>query len=126
MRKSKCGASCRDCCYYDYRELCPGCAIESCLVDLCIKGHSFTGITHPKSFCRLRPYCPIGGERRPPTILIPPLRKKDISKVYEITMELLEEVSHKRTFLKGLEEVEKQYKILDLCVKKVMEDPRVK
>ena len=81
MRKSKCGASCRDCCYYDYRELCPGCAIESCLVDLCIKGHSFTGITHPKSFCRLRPYCPIGGERRPPTILIPPLKKKDISKV---------------------------------------------
>lgn len=49
------------------------------------------------------------------------------NKVYEITMELLEEASHKRTFLKGLEEVEKQYKILeDLCVKKVMEDPRVK
>ncbi|MGC8934033.1 MAG: hypothetical protein ACP5LN_02665 [Thermoproteota archaeon] len=79
MKKSKCGILCEEC--YYYRKLCPGCVIESCLVDLCIKGHSFTGITYPKSFCKLREYCPIGGKSKPPPLLLPPLKKKSMLKV---------------------------------------------
>ncbi len=81
MRKSKCGISCIDCHYYDYKQLCPGCAIERCLVDSCPRGISFSGITYPKSFCKLRAYCPIGGLTRPPLILLHHLRKKDMPKI---------------------------------------------
>jgi len=35
------------------------------LVDRCIRGASYTGITYPNAFCRLRDYCPIGGKQRP-------------------------------------------------------------
>jgi len=35
------------------------------LVDRCIRGTSYTGITYPNAFCRLRDYCPIGGKQRP-------------------------------------------------------------
>lgn len=58
-----------------------GCAIETCLVDQCIKGKSYTGITHPRSFCKLRPYCPIGGRERPPPIPIPSLEMRRMSRV---------------------------------------------
>jgi len=81
VRKSRCGISCRDCYYYDYKELCPGCAIERCLVDSCLRGVSFSGITYPKSFCKLRAYCPIGGRPRPPPVLLPYSRKKDMPKI---------------------------------------------
>jgi hypothetical protein len=50
-------------------------------VDKCIKGTSYTGITHPRSFCRLRPYCPIGGKDRPPPILIPHLGGKQMERI---------------------------------------------
>lgn len=55
--------------------------IETCLVDKCIKGRSYTGITHPRSFCRLRSYCPIGGRDRPPPIPIPPSGSKQMARV---------------------------------------------
>lgn len=55
--------------------------IETCLVDKCIKGTSYTGITHPRSFCRLRQYCPIGGRDRPPPVSIPPIGSKQMTRV---------------------------------------------
>jgi len=62
-KKGKCGASCHACPYY--RVLCPGCITRICLIDRCIRGTSYTGITYPNAFCRLRDYCPIGGKQRP-------------------------------------------------------------
>jgi hypothetical protein len=49
------------------------------------------------------------------------------NKVYEITMEfLMEEASYKERF-KTLEEIKKQYETLvDMCIEKVKDDPRVK
>ncbi|MGC8831424.1 MAG: hypothetical protein ACP5PQ_02435 [Thermoproteota archaeon] len=79
MKKSKCGLNCVGCPYF--REPCIGCVIETCLVDKCIKGTSYTGITHPKSFCRLRPYCPIGSRDRPPPVSIPSLGRRQMPKV---------------------------------------------
>jgi hypothetical protein len=68
-RKGKCGANCYACSYY--RVLCPGCITRICLVDRCIRGTSYTGITYPNAFCRLRDYCPIGGKQRPALEQIP-------------------------------------------------------
>ncbi|MGQ9597508.1 MAG: hypothetical protein ACUVQY_09165 [Thermoproteota archaeon] len=79
MNEGKCGFNCGGCPYF--RKLCIGCAIETCLVDKCIKGTSYTGITHPKSFCRLRQYCPIGGRNKPPPIPIPSLGRKQMAKI---------------------------------------------
>ncbi|MBO3754162.1 MAG: hypothetical protein FGF53_04705 [Candidatus Brockarchaeota archaeon] len=79
MKKGKCGVYCEKCPYF--KKPCTGCVIETCLVDKCIRGTSYTGITHPRSFCRLRPYCPIGGRDRPPPMLIPPLGRKQITRV---------------------------------------------
>jgi len=55
--------------------------IETCLVDKCIRGTSYTGITHPRSFCRLRQYCPIGGRDRPPPEQVLPSGRKQVAKV---------------------------------------------
>lgn len=55
--------------------------IETCLVAKCIKGTSYTGITHPKSFCRLRQYCPIGGRSRPPSVPILLIGNKQMTRV---------------------------------------------
>ncbi|MEM2088401.1 MAG: hypothetical protein QXF52_06985, partial [Thermoproteota archaeon] len=79
MRRSKCGFNCKNCPYF--RRPCVGCAIETCLVDRCIKGKSYSGITHPRSFCRLRPYCLIGGKDRPPPIPIPSLEMRRMTRV---------------------------------------------
>ncbi|MBO3833079.1 MAG: hypothetical protein FGF51_06800 [Candidatus Brockarchaeota archaeon] len=42
---------------------------------------TYTGITHPKGFCRLRQYCPIGGRDRAPPMLISSLGRKQTAKV---------------------------------------------
>lgn len=65
----KCGVDCRDCPYF--KKPCFGCAIERCLIDQCIKGTSYSGITYPMEFCILRDYCPIGGKSRPHPVPIP-------------------------------------------------------
>jgi hypothetical protein len=69
-RKGKCGVDCWNCPYF--RSPCSGCAIERCLIDQCIKGTSYRGITYPTEFCILRQYCPVGGKGRPPPVPIPP------------------------------------------------------
>ena len=79
VRRSKCGFNCENCPYF--RKPCIGCAIETCLVDKCIRGTSYTGITYPRSFCRLRQYCPIGGKDRPLPMPVPPLGRKQIARV---------------------------------------------
>ncbi len=75
----KCGFNCRECSYF--KKPCIGCVIETCLVDKCIKGTSYTGITHPRSFCKLRQYCPIGGNSRPLPVLIQPIGNRQMIKV---------------------------------------------
>ena len=79
MRRGKCGFNCENCPYFG--KPCIGCVIETCLVDKCIRGTSYTGITHPRSFCRLRQYCPIGGKDRPLPMPVPPLGRKQIARV---------------------------------------------
>ncbi|MGB9894642.1 MAG: hypothetical protein ACPLN2_01920 [Thermoproteota archaeon] len=78
-KKGKCGLNCEDCPYFG--RLCTGCVIESCLVDHCIRGTSYTGITHPTGLCVLRPYCPIGGKVRPSPTPPPYMRKKSMKKI---------------------------------------------
>ena len=51
------------------------------MVDECIRGASYIGITHPKGFCRLRQYCPIGGKNRPPPLEVPSPGRKQTIKV---------------------------------------------
>ncbi|MBO3798058.1 MAG: hypothetical protein QXI42_04830 [Thermoproteota archaeon] len=79
MRRSRCGFDCVSCPYF--KKACIGCVIETCLVDKCIKGTSYTGITHPKSFCRLRPYCPIGGKERPSPVQVSSLGRKQVARI---------------------------------------------
>ncbi len=79
MKIGKCGFNCAGCTYL--KKPCIGCLIETCLVDKCIKGTSYTGITHPKSFCRLRPYCPIGVKERTPSVQVPPLDRKQMTRL---------------------------------------------
>ncbi|MEM3712028.1 MAG: hypothetical protein QXR97_00590, partial [Thermoproteota archaeon] len=50
-------------------------------MDHCIKGKSYSGITHPRSFCRLRSYCPIGGRDRPPPLPIPSVEMRQMERV---------------------------------------------
>ena len=38
------------------------------MVAECIRGRSYTGITHPQSACTLRSLCPIGGKAGPPPV----------------------------------------------------------
>jgi hypothetical protein len=51
-----------------------------CLVAQCQRGFHYTGITSPRSFCRLRPYCPIKSEKRVP-VEIPSLNRRPMVKI---------------------------------------------
>jgi len=74
-KKGNCGIVCSLCDYFP--EPCSGCFItKACLVDYCIKGMSYTGITRPHAFCLLRSYCHIGGRGRPAPEHVPPIRPK--------------------------------------------------
>jgi len=66
VRKGWCGFDgCKDC-YYFVSRLCRGCSFKTCLVAQCQRGFQYTGITAPRSFCRLKPYCPIKTKERTP------------------------------------------------------------
>jgi hypothetical protein len=77
-RKGKCGANCYACPYY--RVLCPGCITRICLVDRCIRGTSYTGITYPNAFCRLRAYCVVGKGVRPEPEPPPEVKTKSMAR----------------------------------------------
>jgi len=77
--KGKCGINCKACPYF--KDLCPGCHSGDCLIFQCIKGVSYTGLTYPNSFCRLRVYCPKGGKPRPAPLQVGLLRSKKVAKV---------------------------------------------
>jgi len=77
-KKGKCGASCYACPYY--RVLCPGCITRICLVDRCIRGTSYTGITYPNTFCRLRAYCVVGKGVRPEPEPPPEVKTKSMAR----------------------------------------------
>lgn len=80
MRKGWCGFDgCKDC-YYFTSKLCRGCSFKMCLVAQCQRGFQYTGITSPRAFCRLRPYCPIKSKGREP-ISIPFLGKRSLTKI---------------------------------------------
>ncbi|MEM4609890.1 MAG: hypothetical protein QW190_03290 [Thermoproteota archaeon] len=51
-----------------------------CLVAQCQRGFQYTGITSPRSFCRLRPYCPVKTKERVP-VQTPHLNRKLMSKI---------------------------------------------
>lgn len=51
------------------------------MIDLCRKGISYTGITHPNAFCMLRPYCPIGGRQPPVPEQLPPTGFRSRTKI---------------------------------------------
>jgi len=78
--KSGCGIECGSCPYF--KSPCYGCTIiKVCLVARCLHGEHHEGLTYPRSFCKLRPYCPRGGEGRPPSVPIPPIGEKSMAKV---------------------------------------------
>jgi len=79
LGRGKCGAECETCPYF--KNPCAGCTIETCLVADCMKGRTYSGLTHPKSFCTMRQYCPIGGKNRPPPLPIPSVVGKPMPKV---------------------------------------------
>jgi len=80
VRKGWCGFDgCKDC-YYFVSRLCRGCSFKMCLVAQCQRGFHHMGITSPRSFCRLRPYCPIKSEERVP-VLIPSSGRRPMAKV---------------------------------------------
>lgn len=54
--------------------------VKMCLVAQCQRGFQYTGITSPRSFCRLRPYCPIRSKERP-LVPIPSLGRKPSAKI---------------------------------------------
>lgn len=47
----------------------------------CLRGEHRLGLTYPKSFCRLRPFCPHGGEDRPPPLSIPLTSKNQVIRI---------------------------------------------
>ncbi|MEM3390280.1 MAG: hypothetical protein QW491_12875 [Thermoproteota archaeon] len=80
MRKGWCSFDgCKDC-YYFASRLCRGCSFKMCLVAQCQRGSQYTGITSPRSFCTLRPYCPVKSKERIP-VPVPSLGKKPLTKI---------------------------------------------
>jgi len=51
-----------------------------CLIAQCQRGLHYTGITYPRSFCRLRQYCPVETTGRTP-VQTPSLDRKPMAKV---------------------------------------------
>ncbi|MGB9718172.1 MAG: hypothetical protein ACP5PQ_01230 [Thermoproteota archaeon] len=75
LRRGWCGFDgCRDC-YYFVSRLCRGCSFKMCLVAQCQRGFQYTGITSPRAFCRLRPYCPIKSKEMNPVRILSLNRK---------------------------------------------------
>jgi len=80
LRKSGCAIECENCPYF--KNPCFGCTIiKICLVARCLLGEHHEGLTYPRSFCKLRPYCPRGGESRPPPIPIHSVGKKPMTRI---------------------------------------------
>jgi len=80
LRRGWCGyEGCKDC-YYFVSRLCHGCSFKTCLIAQCQKGFHYTGITFPRSFCRLRQYCPVKTVGRAP-VQTPSLGRRPMAKV---------------------------------------------